>query len=327
MVIQNYLQVRDGPLAAITSEASPAIESRSVSIYTPENLYRPWMSIALVLGSDIEEMEHNSEEYSRPIRSTVNIDYATSVPPLTMTWTQFVFLMLGLQVEPQFFLELNDGDRLKVAERVHVRVSRIDNKWLIRVNAEKTSQRCEISLRTAFTALKVMMMVSDPQANVTSFVPENRRHRDSGRLGTMDNFFHIEEVRAGIDEWKSDFEHRYERFHLEETLTWALYYYRLSDSINAGSGRFRGHCGHYIRLRSLWFLWKIPRQQIHDMLQQICNDEKLMKRVEYILKHLRDDWCLELRNHDMLEVDLKCLRRKLEEILHLPMFDEVHIID
>lgn len=166
----------NGPCAAISSDISGPDSSHCGYIFPADGLYSPWMSTGLAFGLDLEEMKPDCEDH-KPVRGTVNLDWQIVAPPLTMTWAQFVWLMLGMEVLPGALMEMRTGDRLWTANAFNVQISRLGNKWVVR--PDRAYSKCSNSIRNALAVGGIMLVADWPTLELRS---KQRRFSERSRL-------------------------------------------------------------------------------------------------------------------------------------------------
>lgn len=297
-----------------SSNCSNPLCSRRSRVFRPEKLHRPWMNLVVDLRLEVEEIEYICEE-TQPVRSSVNLDYQTMVPPLTMTWTHFVFLMLGLDVDQVFLLDLKDGDRLKIGDNLCLLISRKGTKWFVKVKAEGAVQECSFSVRNALAAVGTML-VEDPQQTLW-LKPKHKR-----RYGLIDDYYSedyifdrstpIDNLLHLVKDWHGYAHSRMNT--LEASFTWAIYYHHYGREPGFNLSRHRGPERLAARFRSLCFILDIPEDERKKMLRSICDSDEQVENILEIVDFMREPHRPALYERQRLKKDLEILRAKFVEL-------------
>lgn len=158
-----------------------------------------WMSIAThckfpfealnVSRYEDDEMACRSFEEDQIVRFTADIDLRTQPPPLQMTWTHFVWLTLGFEIDPEDLMDIKDGKVLSWENRRwQLHTSRVQDGWSFRVLQRGTYG---FSIRTALARGGMMLLEKDGSVFLHGRIRKDWRTRlfeEINSIGTLGRF-------------------------------------------------------------------------------------------------------------------------------------------
>ena len=150
--------IKDPPhltLVALTGKSQNDSDNIcELRLMRPRLLWTRWMNIAFHCGFDCYPLQSDWSSGEHSHRFTVDFDLRTKMPGLEMTWSQFVYFILGLGVDPCSLADIKEGCSLRLNENFFLRTSRTDGP--LSVSLHGTSYR--FSLRTALAAAHIMLL-------------------------------------------------------------------------------------------------------------------------------------------------------------------------